>query len=1080
MEIEKSSDRIRPIKRLYIAQRGEIAYRTAKACLKRGIPAVVPYTFSDSNPLASAIAEAHLDDGWGLSAPGGTSQDENFANPQVMLDEIKLHGCDTVFLGYGFLAENAAFVKMCEDEGIRVLAPPSDVMRKTGNKISAREEAKRVRYRGFSTIPILEGSENLEDFEHTHLAAERLKFPLILKDPDLGGGEGNIEANNEKELEAAYKALKGRPNNREVFMERYIKNAVHVEIQIVADAYGNVVSLGERDCTMQRRFQKLIEESPSPHITERVREGMQRASVNFAKAMKYKGVGTVEYIVDLDKTDKEGNPTWFFMEINPRIQVEHPVTEEQTGVDIVETMIDIAEGRPLPFTQKDIHPQGHTIETRVYAENPDKNFEPDSGVVSVLRYPQLVDIRIEPALREGDELSPWYDHTLLKVISHAETRELAREKLIRVLAGTEIIGVSSNLHFLTELLNTEEFRKGKATTTFVERWWRQRMRDRVHDIDEFLAGGTFTKPDLPTKGYNPQLFPQTPTVVSRNDGIERSYQNHLAKVQKEKGTICTAEYGIQERDGVRWVLYKLNYGINAGVLGPEEGNRFVAACKLANENGLDLVTLISTAGADQWTNTLSLHQMTRTVAAVKKRYPPKSHITVYHGPSYGGVPASFAGAADFFIMVDSADSRTGFSGIYLVARNAGIAIPEKTKAPEVYRIAAEADDRFKGAHSAIQHYQDRNIDYIAAGLRDASDKITHLVHATATEQVVTDPIRVYEPREKIELRQGSTEATRFDRPGTYSPVWFSPISRLRDRMIERTTQRRETQPLTNFERWEMLHEVTRPTAADLLNTKLGLFDDSILLTGTFLHFGKDEYCPSVIAAIARIEDIRLLILAHQPQMVIDEITGKLIKRYNAQKPEDWETVERFILGFGLRNRLPILSIADTEGADPSLEAESRGQSRKIQRIIDLRNQYPYTSLAFLLGLKGSGGGETFFNPADGAAAAENSLAFVADPRTKSWIQGGHWFDGESEEFKRFINGETTARAEVLKNMGLADVIIEEGLGGAQRNKGLFAKNIRNWLLSELRRNMLLSINEREDRRWERGETPSELFNNPSI
>lgn len=1070
-----------PIKKLFIAQRGEIALRAAKTCERRGIAAVVPYTFADSNSLASGLAQAHLQDGWELAAMGGTKQEDNFTNRKKVLETALLHGCDAIFLGYGFLSEDTEFVRMCEEADIRVLAPPSHVMEQTGNKISAREVANRVRIRpwfGTSTIPVLEGSDNLQNAEQAFQTARDLGYPVMLKDPDLGGGTGNIVARNEKELEAAYTTLKTRPKNTEVFMERYVQNAVHVEVQIVADKHGNVVSLGERDCTMQRRSQKVIEESPSPHISDRLRGVLQQSAVRFAQAVNYSGIGTWEFIVDLDRKGRGGDPAWYFMEVNPRIQVEHPVTEMQTGVDIVGIMIDIAEGRKLSFTQDQIKPQGYSIEARVYAENPDRNFEKSSGLVSVLKYPEIEGVRIDPGAEEGETLSSWYDHTLFKAIAHGDDRETAREKLERVLAGTQIVGVSSNLYFLTELLNTPQFREGQATTTFAEDWWRKRLRDRVHSIAEFINGGTFTEYQ-PSQEYNPTLLPQTSTVIRRDDNSAVTYADHLERLKREKGTTSAATYGIQEREGVRWVLYTLDYDINSGTLGPQEGNIFVDACKLAHDLNLPLVTLCSSAGVDNWTNTLGLHQMGRTVAAVTKKYPPRFHINVNHGPVYGGVPASFAGVADVQIMVDSAQSNSGLTGIFLVAKGLGIDIPENTRATEIYRILSAKDPKYNGLHAPITHYQGRSVDILAVGgLEEASNKVTHLIHNLNLREAIVDRNRVYQPREQISLIEGSSEAMRFDRPGSRFPVWFSPVSRFREMLLGRSqgAARRQLQPLTNDERWRMIREVDRPTAAELLDTRFGMFDDTVLLSGPVLHFGEDELYPSIIAATARIADIPLLVIAQQTSRTKDEITNRLIKKYIPQKPEDWEYVEHILLGIGLKNRLPVLYIVDTEGADAGPESEFRRQTPKIAHIQRITNDYPYPSISLLLGLKGSGGGEALFRPMDGAAAAQHSLAWVAIPTGKSWIQAGHWLDDSSEEFKRYINGEKTAQAEEMLRMGLIDNLIEEGIDGAHRNPRLFATNTRSWVHPTLNNLLRFSIPRLENWRWERSEKPSQLFN----
>ncbi len=1074
-----TAEHIKPIRKMFIAQRGEIAFRAARACAKKGVPAVIPYTFSDSNPLASELAEKLKDSGWELAALGGTSANENFTNPRNLIQTMKLHDCDAVFLGYGFLSEDSDFVRMCEEEGIRVLAPPSSVMEKTGNKISAREIAKRVKIGLRSSIPVLEGSENLPNFEQAHRAADRLGYPVMLKDPDLGGGKGNIVARNDKELESAYTRLKSRRENKEVFLERYVEHAVHVEVQIAADKYGNIVSLGERDCTLQRKSQKVIEESPSPHISNRTRQILQLAATRFAKTVGYQGVGTWEFLVDLDRKGRNGDPAWYFMEINPRIQVEHPVTEEQTRIDIVDLMIDIAEGKSLPFAQKDIIPQGHTIEARVYAENPNRGFTESFGTLSVLSNPEVEGVRIEPALREGDTLSFSYDTTLFKAIAHGSDRETARQKLVRLLSGSEIVGVSSNLHFLIELLATSQFQEGKVTTSFVEDWWKKRLRDRVHSIEEFINGGTFTEYPF-SQEYNPALLPQTSTVIKREDGSKITYADHLERLRREKGTTCAAKYGIQERDGVRWVLYTLDYSINAGTLGPQEGNILIDASKLANQENLVLVTLISTGGVDNWTNALGLHQMGLSVAAVTEKYPPRTHINVSHGPFFGGVPASFAGIPDWQIMVDSEQSYGGLAGILLVARGMGINIPEGTKAPEIYEILTKMDERNKALHTPISHYQAGNVDTLVSSLGEASNRVTHLIHNLHHKEAITDPNRVYQPNEQIAFLQGSSEAIRPDRSGSHFPVWFSPVSRVREQLLKISTHsgREEVRELTNYERWKIIHEVDRPTAADLLDTRFGMFDDSTLLNGPILHIGNDEWYPSIIGAVCRIEDLRLLVVAQQTSRTIDEVTKKLGKKYVAQKPEDWESLEDFVFGIGLKNRLPVLFIGDTEGASADPDAEIRGQMRKIARTQKITNSYPFPTAALLLGFGGSGGVETIFRPMDGVAVAENSLLFVADPRPKSWIQGGHWLDDTTEEFKNFINGEETARAETLVQMGLADYIIKEGLGGAHRNSRLFARNARDWAYSTFSPLLPLSKGELTNRRWERNLAPNLKFSTP--
>lgn len=1080
-ERSRPGEEIRPLQKTFIAARGEIAYRAAKTFAKRGIPAVVPYTFADQNPLASEIARQNEDKGWELSALGGTSSEENYTNPKILIETMRLHGCDSVFLGYGNLSEKAEFVRMCEEEGIRVLAPPSTVMERVGNKINAREVAKATKISsrfGWSTIPVIEGSGDLPDIETAKKVAMGLGYPVMLKDPDGGGGDGNASCRNERDLVTNYERLRGKPENKQLFAERFVENPVHVEVQLAADKYGKVISLGDRDCTMQRRGQKLIEESPSPHITDRLRGVLQQAAVSFARAVDYEGVGTVEFIIDLDRKGKENDPEWAFMEMNPRLQVEHPVTEEQLGgIDIVGLMIDIAEGRRLPFTQEDIRPAGHTIEARVYAENPARNFAKDSGVVSVFRHPDVEGVRIEPALREGDELSIWYDHTLLKAVSHAETRELAREQLVRLLLGTEVMGVSSNLHFLTELLNTPEFRNGKdGNTNFVEKWWRERLRSRVNDLAEFIGDGTFIEYS-PSLEYNPALLPPTSSVIRRDNGATVTYSDHLEKLEKDKGTTCAAKYGIQERDGARWVLYYLDYSINAGTLGPQEANLLVDASKLAHEENLVLVTMESTGGVDNWTNTLGLNGMGLSVAALTKKYPPKSHINISHGPDYGGTPGSIGGPADWRIVVDAEQSHKGLTGIFMVAKGLGIDVPENARAAEVYELVAQKDERYRGLHSPLSHVQARNDDLLVTSLGEASDEVARFVDLISRKDSLVDRTRAYRSREPIAVRQISAEAEHLERPGNRFPVWFSPVSRLRERLFRRPQSpvTLQTGELENIDRWKMIYEVERPTAADLLDPRFHIFDDVVLLSGPAMHFGNDEWHAPITAAVARIEGFPLLVLSQQTSRSVD-LSGRPVKKYVPQRPEDMEFLEHALYGIGLKNKLPALFIVDTEGLAADPEAEARGVIRKLGRTQEITNAYPYTTASLLLGLKGSGGGEMMFRPMDAAAVAGNALAWVSLPKgVKNWIQGGRWVDDTTEEFKRFINAESTARAETLVHMKLADRIIREGSGGAHMNMGLFAGDFKDWLVSDVIPLASMSIKDREDRRWARNIAPNLMF-----
>lgn len=1035
------------IKKLFIANRGEIAVRAARACEKRKIKAVIPYSFTDSNSFVTRIADRNSDKGWELAVLGGVTAEETYGNPKKMLETALLHQCDAIFLGYGFLAENAEFVRSCEKAGLKVLATSADTMDLVGNKISARELAKKIRIGPFATIPILEGTSNLQTFEETVKAAKDLGFPVMLKDPDTGGGMGNIVANNEAELQQAYTTLRMNRNNKALYLERFIARAVHVEVQILADTHGNVVHLGERDCTMQRRSQKIVEESPSPHITDKMREIIQTTAVNYAKEVRYNGVGTWEFIIDLDRKGRNG-PAWFFMEVNPRIQVEHGVTEQQTGIDIVNTMIDIAEGKKLPFTQDKIKPEGHTIEVRVYAEKPEENFKQSDGDLQVLNYPEIKGLRIDKGCEQGDEISPWFDPTICKLIAHATTREEARRRLSMALLHLDIVGVQNNRDFLMELLNTQEFRSANATTTFVESWWQKQLQSKIYALEGIATRGTFAS-QTGAREFKPMLLPQQIAVPSRRSSELVTYTQYYDAQKQKSGQESAAEFGIVERDGIQFVLYELDDRFAAGTLGVAEGIAFEDACKLAYTNKLPLVTISRSGGARQHENTLALFQMGSTVHALNN-YPPLFHINIYSGGVYGGVPASFAGVADIQIAVNVKETKIGFTGPYITAKSMG-------KQPKSFSAVDSYAELPEGTHTPLHSFQMRNIDILASSLEEASDKIAHLLHILKIPTTVTDPKQVFAIYEHIGFKQMSGTAQRFDRPGIGVFVW------LRDKIGSLLWKQRKTNgngkataniypPLTISQRRKVLMHVDRPTAADLIDKNAGIFDDVIALTSVLHVEGAEQY-PPIIAALAKLGERPVFILGHQTQRVKDEKSGKRIKVYDPQKPADWEYTERMIALAG-KLHLPIILIGDTLGADCLPESEDRNQSHKIARILKALDIYPYPVISINIGYKGSGGGETFIRTFDASCDFENSLSYVSDPMVQYWILTGRWIDKSSpadaqQELSKFVEQLKDSTAQSRLQTHQIDAIIKEGKGGAHVDPTIAAGNLKSWLRKQL-------------------------------
>lgn len=1033
------------IKKLFIANRGEIAVRAALTCEKRKIKAVIPYSFSDSNSLATRIADKNSDNGWELAVLGGTSAEETYANPKKVLEAALLHQCDSIFLGYGFLAENAEFVRQCEKAGLKVLAASPEAMGKVGNKIKAREIAKKIKIGAFSKIPILEGTENLKTFEECAKAGKQLKYPVIMKDPDTGGGTGNIIANNEAELQQAYTTLRMNRNNKALFLERYIARAVHVEIQIIADTHGNVVALGERDCTLQRRNQKLVEESPSPHIGDRMRKALSSAATTFAKNVKYTGVGTWEFLIDRDRRGRNGN-AWYFMEINPRIQVEHGVTEEQTGIDIIDAMIDVAEGKKLSFTQEQIKPKGHTIEARVYAEKPEEGFRQTFGKLQVLNYPTTKGVRIDKGYEQGDEMSPWFDPTICKFIAHGHTRDEATQKLSLALMHLDILGVQNNKSFLIELLNTKEFISANETTTFTEQWWQKELQKKIYAIGGIVNRGTFAV-HKSSKIFKPQLLPQQISVPTRRSDELVSYGQYYELQKKKSGQESAAEYGIVERDGIQFVLYELDDRFAAGTLGVAEGIAFEDACRLAFAKHLPLVTISRSGGARQHENTLALFQMGATVHALN-RYPSLFHVNIYSGGVYGGVPASFAGVADIQIGVNAKETKIGFTGPYITARSLG-------KQPKSFGAEDSYQELPEGTHTPLHAFQVRNIDVLSSSLEEASDKITHLLHILKISSAITDTSKVFATYEKIGFSQMQGTAQRFDRPGVGVFVWLrNKIGGLLWKRSKSNSNSKNNSypPLSISQRRKVLLNPDRPTAADLIDKNARIFDDATALTSV-LHVDGAEQLPPVIAAVAQLNNRPVFVLGQQTQRVVDEKTGKKIKVYDPQKPADWEYAERMI-AFAKKLKLPLILIGDTTGADCLPESEDRNQSHKIARIIKELDSYPFPVISINIGFKGSGGGETFIRTFDAAADFENALSYVSDPMVQYWILTGRWIDRNSpaekqQELTKFIEQLKDSTAEIRLQTHQIDAIIKEGKGGAHVDPTIAATNLRIWLRKQL-------------------------------
>ena len=442
------------LKKVLIANRGEIAVRIIRTCREMGIPTVAVYSEADKDSLHAKLADEAI-------CIGPAPSQKSYLNIKNILEAAVLTGSDGIHPGFGFLAENAKFAKMCEESNIKFIGPKYNVIELMGNKSNSKD---LMRANGVPVIPGSNGS--IKSIKEAMEIAKKIGYPIMIKAAAGGGGKGIRLVKSEAELDESYNIVKQEAkvsfNDDEIYIEKFIEEPHHVEIQVLADEYGNSVHLGERDCSIQRKNQKILEESPSPIIDEKLRDEMGKAALKAVKAAKYSNAGTIEFLVD-----KYGK--FYFMEMNTRIQVEHPVTEWVTGLDIVKEQIKIASGEKLSFKQKDIEFKGHSIECRVNAENPDKNFMPCPGEIKDLNLPGGNGVRIDTAVYTGYKIPPTYDSMIAKIIVHSDTRKEAIAKMKRALDECVIDGIDTNIDFLYKILENENFVKGNFDTSFISK-----------------------------------------------------------------------------------------------------------------------------------------------------------------------------------------------------------------------------------------------------------------------------------------------------------------------------------------------------------------------------------------------------------------------------------------------------------------------------------------------------------------------------------------------------------------------------------------------------------------------------------
>lgn len=439
--------------RVLIANRGEIAVRIIRTCREMNIETVAVYSTADATAMHVQLATESV-------CIGPAKAADSYLNMKSILSAALQTGCDAIHPGFGFLSENSEFARLCEECGITFIGPSGDVIDALGNKAAAR----KMMIAG--NVPVVPGSDgNVADFDELKSVVEKIGYPVLIKASAGGGGRGMRRAYSPEELEPAYEEAKAEAKacfgNDEMYVEKLILNPRHIEFQILADEFGNVVHLGERDCSIQRKNQKLMEESPCKVLSSEQRSKMGSAAVNAAKAAGYTNAGTVEFVLD-EKGD------FYFIEMNTRIQVEHPVTEMVTGLDLIREQLRVAFHRPLQFKQEDIKLYGHAIECRINAENPREGFKPGCGKITFLNVPGGPGVRVDTALYNGFETSPYYDSMMAKVIVHAPTRLEAIRKMRRALEELIIEGIPTTGDFAYLVLHHQDYIKGRYNVGFIE------------------------------------------------------------------------------------------------------------------------------------------------------------------------------------------------------------------------------------------------------------------------------------------------------------------------------------------------------------------------------------------------------------------------------------------------------------------------------------------------------------------------------------------------------------------------------------------------------------------------------------
>lgn len=983
--------------RIFILNRGEIAFRILRTCQKMGIGAVVGFSDADANSLAvrEALRLQKEDDRFAVAYLGASNQKESYMNYSNAADQAQAYGCQAVHPGYGFGAEEPEAAQAFLERGIKFIGPSPEVLVKTGDKANAIEIAKQL---GIPTIP---GSEILKNYWRGHRAARKLGYPVIAKATVGGGGHHEVIANNDQ-LHSIFPILQERMGN--FYFEKYLTKTKHIEFQIAADQHGNVVCLGERDCSAQRDFQKVLEESPASAVAEETRKKMTEYAINMATVIGYENLCTVEFLYDCETGQ------CYFMEINPRLQVEHPVTEMQTNLDLVEMQIRIAQGEKLPEFQ---FQKTHVMETRIYAEG--KDFKSDSGKIYHLQIPEGNGVRTDVGYEEDDTIPSEYDKTMLKIIVEAPTRQEAITKMAMALHNFEATGVATNKEFLLWLISQPDFVDNKITTNFIKDTWEQHKQQGFRDLSPFLGTGNFEEDPIPRR-LVAEALPQNFVYIRR--GSPRNYIDEIIAFQRSHPDSCAYRPGWWEKDGIKFALGIWDYSAFGGTLGAEEGNAVMAHFEKASKLGLPLLMVINSGGARQQENSLALQQMDAMVANARRYQVPFFGILYIN--SFGGINASIAEQADVKFIIEGGEA--GLTGPDIIQNTQG----------------EQQDRSHYAAHSSGSHAWYRNTDLVVANPGEAIERFMHLLSILKSGNSITKEGAFIYPKQ---LSTIDSIAPLYRAPQHFRfKALVTDFSHFAGHLLSRLRNRREVsseqEEHSNEDIQKLLDSAYRPTSAEFLSEELGVFDSIAPLSNMILVEEAHQY-PPIIGAIARLNGRPMMVLGQQAQR--RKVDGHYVKEYVGIRPEDLNWARRKVV---LADRLgiDITLLADTSGAAADERAEQGGIQREISYFLSATYDAGVNVYSFLHGYNGSGGGLTFARRVNWSGETSNAQSRVSDSRVMARILNGH--QPTAQELSSIINQSRDSRPEIRLAMGLTDEVIYEPPGGTQTNPFVVARQLR--------------------------------------